>query len=108
LNRYRSKPVEVGAFQFDPYGVHRKLPDGIVGMKVEGSETIAFVVSTVLGPRPIAAGDWIVVTDDGNWRACEREAFEQGFVPVEPACMEGCAGSAGKSRLLLPRSMREN
>lgn len=108
MKRYRSRPVEVSAFQFDPYGEHRKLPDGIVGVKIDDGEQMGFIVQTVLGPKPIAAGDWIVITDDGNWRACEREAFDGGFDEVEPACMEGCAGSAGRSRLVLPRHMNGN
>lgn len=101
MTRYRSRSVEVSAFQFDTDGEHRcNLPEGIHGIPSPGAdnwnyEGCTFTIQTVHGVEPIEPGDWIVITDDGGWRKCCREAFEQGFEQVTP-----------KSKLLLSTRTR--
>lgn len=58
------------------------LPPG-VRKYVDGFPRPEYVITTVYGKEIIDPGDWIVITDDGNWRKCKKAAFEEGFEPVE-------------------------
>jgi hypothetical protein len=94
MKRYRTKPVEVSAFQFDPCGEHKtQLPEGVVGIASPGADNWAyygckFYVTVRMGEHfyrsEIKRLDWVIVSDDGTWRVCRREAFEQGFELVVP------------------------
>jgi len=93
MRRYRSKPVEVQAFQFDPRGDHRlKLPEGItaIGLGTEDNhayDSLKFYATVQVGEhlyrQEIKPLDWIVITSDGVWRTCDRRSFDDGFERVE-------------------------
>ena len=94
MKRYRTKPVEVGAFQFDPCGEHKtRLPVGIEGVAPPHAANWAyggckFYVTVQMGEHlyrsEIKRGDWVVISGDGTWRVCLSEVFEQGFEPLVP------------------------
>ena len=93
MRRYKTKPIEVMAFQFDPCGAHKcGLPPGVEGKPAPGADNWAyegceFWVVVQIGEhlyrQSIKPLDWIVQTDDGHWRGCDQETFADGFEPVE-------------------------
>lgn len=93
MPKYRTKPVEIEAFQMTAETRHIPLgwPDWLQkafklrpiragSMHVLGGE---LVVETPQGPMPVAANDWIVRAGTGEIYPCGPETFTDYYEAVQ-------------------------
>lgn len=91
MARYKLKPQFVDAERFDPYGSPIRpgtLPPSVTNHVDPLAATgIAWTCQTVIGPLPIAPGDWVVTYDDGGVVVLDDVSFQRAFneVTAQPA-----------------------
>ena len=91
MARYRSRPSEIEAVQFDPQGKHRQtLPEGVhcIPPTVDNyADTICFFwVVTIQGNRvQIKAGEWIITEPDDATRRypCAPDVFAKRWELID-------------------------
>ncbi|KGL44498.1 hypothetical protein EP56_07815 [Listeriaceae bacterium FSL A5-0209] len=87
--KYRKKPVEVEAFQFDPDKNARE-PDwfwlgigtGVIAAQYQGSVQ-SWHIETLEGLMQISKGDWIIRGVKGELYPCKPDIFEMTYEAVK-------------------------
>lgn len=85
MSKYRKRPVEVEAEQFDPVNKHRlNLPDGVVGLPAPNADNWAyqgckFYIDTLEGRLEVIDGDWIITGIKGEKYPCKSDIFEKTY-----------------------------
>lgn len=81
--KYRKKPVEIHAVQFDPRGIW---PACIVSWDKESyrpRDTSWGYIETLEGKKHVMAGDWIIKGVQGEFYPCKPDIFLETYEPVD-------------------------
>lgn len=81
MTRYRKKPVEVEAFQWNG---ERPLPEPLIGNWNNNPMTPNDVsIQTLEGPLHVSSGDWIIKGVNGEFYPCKPDVFEKTYEKVK-------------------------
>lgn len=83
--QYRSKPVEIEAWQFElgsrgPDWLQEAVNDGRVWY--QGGESPYMTIRTLEGEMRANLGDWIIRGTEGELYPCKPSVFERKYEPV--------------------------
>ena len=78
--KFRKKPVEIEAEQFDPDDTaqHERL-----GIEMSADEDGSLCIPTLEGNMTVTEGDWIITGVLGERYPCKPNIFEQTYEKVE-------------------------
>lgn len=81
MARYRKKPVEVEAIQFD--GKNQEEVARFMGVVQYDRHSRGIEIDTLEGTHLARPGDWIIRGIQGEYYPCKPDIFEATYEPVE-------------------------
>ena len=81
--RYRKKPVEVYAVQFDPHGIWPACVRPWEGEPSRPKDASWGYIETLEGKMHVQAGDWIIKGVAGEFYPCKPDIFEKTYEKVD-------------------------
>lgn len=90
MSRYRSKVVEIDAWQFDAPGFTPQ-PQWLGAALIRGEITFHptdeksaahYVINTLEGKMRASSGDWIIRGTEGELYPCKPSVFERKYEPA--------------------------
>lgn len=86
IKKFRKKPVEIEAVQFNGDILNGNYNDiiGFVGKKLSYSSlTKTIEIPTLEGTMTASDGDWIIKGVSGEFYPCKSDIFEKSYEPVK-------------------------
>lgn len=80
--RFRKKPVEVDAWQWNGRATSGERPEWLNGSKVSADYFEGVLRNTLEGIMTASAGDWIIRGTEGELYPCKPGIFESIYEPA--------------------------
>lgn len=81
--RFRKKPIEVEAIQWDGANANEVLGFVLTGASVRRKGLHELVIETLDGEMTVSRGDWIIKGIKGEFYPCKPDIFAASYDPVE-------------------------